>query len=51
MIVYIYYNWDKPEREKYPTMPDALKRLSNRIVDIVIVRRPIMIPGKNERQT
>ena len=50
MIVYIYDDRDKPEPEKYPAIRDALKRRSDRIVDVVIVRRPSMIPNRNDRQ-
>ena len=49
MIVYIYDDRDKPEPEKYPAIRDALKRRSNRIVDVVIVRRPSMIPNRDQR--
>ena len=50
MIVYIYDDRDKPEPENYPAISDALKRRSDRIVDVVIVQRPSMIPGRNDRQ-
>ena len=32
----------KPEPEKYPATRDALKRRSDRIVDVVVVQRPSM---------
>jgi hypothetical protein len=51
MIVYIYDDRDKPEPEKYPAIRDALKRRSNRIVNVVIVQRPSMIPNRNDRQS
>ena len=50
MIVYIYDDRDRPESEKYPVIRDALKRRSNRIVDVVVVQRPSMIPNRNKRQ-
>jgi len=45
MIVYVYDDRDSPESEKYPAISDALKRRSERITNVVIVRRPSMIPG------
>jgi hypothetical protein len=50
MVVYIYDDRDRPEPEKYPVIRDALKRRSDRIVDVVIVRRPSMIPDRSHRQ-
>ena len=50
MIVYIYDDRDKPEPEKYPSIRNALKRRSDRIVDVVIVQRPSMIPNRSNRQ-
>ena len=50
MIVYIYDDRDRPEPEKYPVIRDALKRRSDRIVDVVVVQRPSMIPNRNKRQ-
>jgi hypothetical protein len=50
MIVYIYDDRDKPEPEKYPAIRDALMRRSDRIVNVVIVQRPSMIPNRNNRQ-
>lgn len=49
MIVYIYDDRDKPEPEKYPVIRNALKRRSDRIVDVVVVQRPSMIPGRENR--
>ena len=49
MIVYIYDDRDKSEPEKYSTIGNALKRRSDRIVDVVVVRRPSMIPDRNDR--
>ena len=50
MIVYIYDDQDRPEPEKYPVIRHALKRRSDRIVDVVVVRRPSTIPNRDERQ-
>jgi len=50
MIVYIYDDRDKPEPENYPAIRDAFKRRSNRIVEVVIVQRPSMIPNRKERK-
>ena len=50
MVVYIYDDRDKPEPEKYPVIQDALKRRSDRIVDVVVVQRPSMIPDRSQRQ-
>ncbi len=50
MVVYIYDDRDRPEPEKYPVIQDALKRRSDRIVDVVVVQRPSMIPERSQRQ-
>ena len=50
MIVYIYDDRDRPEPEKYPVIRDALKRRSQRIVDVIVVQRPSMIPDRDKRQ-
>ncbi|HEV2100993.1 MAG TPA: hypothetical protein VGR45_18955 [Stellaceae bacterium] len=49
MIVYVYDDRDVPEPEKYPTIRDAIKRRSGRIVDVVIIQRPSMIPDRGSR--
>ena len=49
MIVYIYDDRDDPEPEKYPAVRGALMRRDDRIVDVVIVRRPSMIPDRDTR--
>jgi hypothetical protein len=49
MIVYIYDDRDVPEPEKYPAIRDAIKRRSERIVDVVIIQRPSMIPNRASR--
>lgn len=50
LIAYIYDDRDRPEPEKYPAIRNALKRRSDRIVDVVIVRRPSMIPDRGNRE-
>jgi hypothetical protein len=49
MIIYIYDDRDTPEPEKYPALRDAFRRRSNRIVDVILVRRPSMIPNRGAR--
>ena len=49
MIVYVYDDRDIREPERYPAIRDALKRRSGRIVDVIIIERPSMIPGRNNR--
>ena len=50
MVVYVYDDRDRPEPEMYPVIQDALRRRSDRIVDVVIVQRPSMIPVRSQRQ-
>lgn len=49
MIAYIYDDRDTPEPENYPAIRDAIRRRSTRIVDVIIIRRPSMIPGRASR--
>jgi hypothetical protein len=49
MIVYVYDDRDVREPEKYPAIRDALKRRTDRIIDVVIIERPSIIPGRNHR--
>ena len=49
MIVYIYDDMDKAEPEKYPIIKDTLIRVSSRVKDVVIVRRPSAIPSRKNR--
>ena len=49
MIVYIYDDRDRPEPEKYSLIQTALRQRSDRIVDVVIVQRPSIIPNRNQR--
>ena len=50
MIVYIYDDRNRPEPEKYSVIRNALKRRSDRIVNVVVVQRPSIIPNRNQRQ-
>jgi DpnII restriction endonuclease len=50
MVAYVYDDRDRPEPEMYPVIQDALKRRSDRIVDVVVVQRPSMIPKRGQRQ-
>ena len=49
MIVYIYDDRDKPEPERYSMIRNALKQRCSRIVDVVIVQRPSIIPDQRQR--
>lgn len=49
MIVYIYDDNNVPQPERYPIIRDSLKRRDKRIVDVVIVPRPSMIPDRDSR--
>ena len=49
MIVYVYDDSDTPRPENYATVRDALMRRDSRIVDVVIIQRPSMIPGRSDR--
>ena len=50
MIVYVYDDTDRPEPERYPAIRDTLKKRSNRIIDVVVVQRPSMIPNRDKRK-
>lgn len=49
MIVYVYDHRDVPELEKYFAIKSALKSRSKRIIEVVIIRRPSMVPNRGER--
>lgn len=49
MIVYIYDDNDTPQPERYPAIRDSLRRRDKRIVDVVVVQRPSMIPNRDGR--
>lgn len=49
MIVYIYDDCDRYYPEKYDTLKNALKG-REQIEDVVIIRRPSMIPNRNQRK-
>jgi len=48
MVVFIYDDCDRPRPERYATLATALKR-RERVADVVIVRRPGMIPDRTAR--
>jgi hypothetical protein len=49
MIVYVYDDRDVREPERYTAICDALKRRSDRIINVIIIERPSMIPGRANR--
>jgi hypothetical protein len=49
MVVYIYDDCDRYYAEKYDTLKNALKG-RERIEDVVIIRRPSMIPNRGQRK-
>lgn len=48
MLVFIYDDCDKHHPEKYESLRKALKQRPQ-IEDVIIVRRPGMLPNRNER--
>jgi hypothetical protein len=50
MVVYIYDDSDKQYSERYDALKNALKK-RDRIEDVVIVRRPSMIPPRDRRKS
>jgi len=48
MVVVIYDDCDRPQPERYTTLVTALTR-RERVADVVIVRRPSMIPDRSAR--
>jgi hypothetical protein len=50
MVVYIYDDSDKQYSERYGALKNALKQ-RERIEDVVIVRRPSMIPPRDQRKS
>jgi hypothetical protein len=49
MVIYIYDDRDQREPEKYPAIQNSFKRRSPRIVDVIIIQRPSMIPNRDRR--
>jgi len=49
MVVYIYDDCDVQCSERYDALKNALKARGERIDDVVIVRRPSMIPSRKSR--
>lgn len=48
MIAFIYDDCDKHEPERYDSLKNALKK-REQIEDVIIIRRPSMIPDRKER--
>lgn len=48
MLVFIYDDSDRPQPERYAALTAALTR-RDRVTDVVIVRRPSMIPDRQAR--
>lgn len=51
LIVYVYDDCDRHTPENYTLLRDALKSRDTRIEDVIIVRRPSVIPSRAERRT
>ncbi len=51
IIVYVYDDCDNPKPERYDAFRDALMQRDARMVDVIIVRRPSMIPNRRGRGT
>ena len=49
MVVYVYDDSDTPRPESYATVRGALMRRDSRIVDVVVIQRPSMIPNRTDR--
>ena len=50
MIVYVYDDADPSRPENYQMFKDALRERDTRIEDVIIVRRPSVIPPRKERR-
>jgi len=50
MVVYVYDDCDNPSPENYEALRNALMS-RERIEEVVIVRRPSMIPNRNQRKS
>jgi len=51
MIAYVYDDCDNHHPELYDSLRHALRQRDARIVDVIIVRRPGMIPGRANRKS
>lgn len=51
LVVYVYDDRDEPEREKNDLLRQALLARDDRIVDVIFVRRPSLIPDRDSRGT
>jgi hypothetical protein len=50
LVVYAYDDCDSQHPEQYDILKGALKARDQRIDDVIIVRRPGMLPPRNERK-
>lgn len=50
LAVYVYDDCDEHHPQLYSSFRDALMQRDHRVLDVVVVRRPGMIPGRNDRQ-
>jgi hypothetical protein len=50
LIVYVYDDCDRQHPELYDSFRDALRKRDRRIEDVVIIRRPSMIPDRSNRK-
>jgi len=50
MVVYVYDDCDTHSPENYDALRNALMN-RERIEDVVIIRRPSMIPNRNQRKS
>jgi hypothetical protein len=49
MVVYVYDDSDEAAPERYDILRNALRARDGRIHDVVVVRRPSMMPGRKKR--
>ena len=50
MVVYVYDDADEHHPERYDALRNALRQRDSRIVEVVIVRRPGMLPNRTNRK-
>ena len=50
MVAYIYDDCDTPQPELYDLLRNALTKRDHRIVDVIVVRRPSMMPARSARR-
>lgn len=49
MVVYVYDDSDEAAPERYAVLRNALRSRDTRIHEVVVIRRPSMIPGRKQR--